>query len=452
MHQKLVFLLFKTIWNERKTQRCKEVFAPNVVLYSGDTVTKGAKTLQNYIEHWLSAFPDIHHTVDQVITSKDLVVVRWKGKGTHRGVFNGLLPTKQKMHYSGITIFQIKNKKFSKIWLTINSDQLYSNLEIYSEKVYKESDFYDDFHGPAKKIYQWMMKARAVPSCKQKIANALRDQFAYAPLDGPDLIVPKALFRDISVAEKRIGKVRTLIYRPKKHKNKPLPILLYMHGGGWTVGKPEDTDLITRKLAWKADCEVISIDYRLAPEHPYPAGLQDCLEVYHWARKASKKKIAIGGDSCGGNLVYAMALTLRDQGQKQPDGILSICPVTDFIVEKYPAFLKIGPNSLCYDYGFINFVRSIYSRHDQWEDPYVSPMYANLSKICPSFVLSAGEDPLIDENIAFVQKLNREGCKVEHFIQPKMPHAYYYFLGLSKEEEVAYQKMASFLRAIFQSK
>jgi acetyl esterase len=223
-----------------------------------------------------------------------------------------------------------------------------------------------------------------------------------------------------------------------------------MHGGGWTVGKPEDTDLVTRKLSLKADCEVISIDYRLAPEFPYPAALNDCLAVYRAVRKKSKQKIAVAGDSCGGGLAYSMALVLRDKKEIQPNGIVSICPVTDFVIEKYPSFLKMGPKSLCYDYGFLNFIRSIYLRNEQWQDPYVSPMYANLSNLCPSFILSAGKDPLIDENIAFVKKMKQVRCKIEHLIHDEMPHAYYYFLGLSKEEAIAYDAMANFLKEVYE--
>ena len=233
-----------------------------------------------------------------------------------------------------------------------------------------------------------------------------------------------------------------------------MPSLVYTHGGGWSIGSPDSTDLITRKLALMSDYAVVSLDYRLAPEYPYPAGFEDCMTAYYWLRKNGKSIqidpnfITSGGDSAGGNLAYAMALKARDDNSPL-DGVLALCPLTDWEFEKYESSFNKGYNGLLYDYTFLSVVRSNYLQYNQYKDPYASPMYGDLKGVCPSMLIACGIDLLYDENLLFAKKLKESGCKVEIVDYPEMPHAFYYYLGLTKEENELYEKMSIFLKNLY---
>ncbi len=457
MPQTLITRLFDEVWNQGKLDVLDELFVPTIILHLSDQTINGCEAWKQVIAHWRHAFPDIHYEILDIIHTEETVICRWAGRGTQLGTFNGKLPTKQKMTFDGITIFKLNQEKCTEVWVVANTQKLNDDLALKSTHAYTLQDFSVDPSGPAAKVYEWVMKARTVPSCKQRLADTLRDQFHYMPADNqPLLTVPKELFEQVSVKEHFIiskdkAQIRSLIYTPKRPSTS-MPILLYLHGGGWTMGSPESTDLVTRKLAYLSGCLIISVDYRLAPENPYPVGLDDCMAMYQWTLKnasqlhGNAEKIAIGGDSCGGNLALALALRARDEGIKLPNALLALCPLTDFAFEKYPSVLKLGPNSLLYDFAFLSCVRTFYSSYDQWQHPYVSPMYGHLQGLCPTFILSAGQDPLIDDNKEFTQKLKKAGVTVEFMIHEEMPHAYYYFLGLTKEEEEAYKGMARFLQ------
>src|SRR4051812_29747733 len=292
------------------------------------------------------------------------------------------------------------------------------------------------------------------------MAQALRTEMTPPPApDGPQLIVPPALMREVRQEEAwapGLGDapaVRVLVYRPRA-ATLPPPVVVYFHGGGWCVGEPEGVDLIARKLCWLAGVVVVSVDYRLSPEHPYPQGLDDCLAVYRWVQAeagarlgADARRVAVAGDSAGGNLAAALTLRLRDEGGPAPDASVLLCPVTDIWFERYESCRRLGPDSVAYDLPFLGFVRSAYAPYALWEHPYVSPASGDLRGFGPALVIAGGADPLGDDNRAFVAKLRAAGnADVDLQFYEAMPHAFYYLLGLSREEDAAYQAMAAFLR------
>ncbi len=457
--EKLIHVLFDEIWNQKKLDQMPEVFDQNCEVHAGKETYQGIEWLKETIAHWQSAFPDITHQIDQVISTEDFVTVQWHGWGTHLGIFGGMLPTKKKVNYHGITIFKHVNGKFKEIWIASDTQGIISPLKSFSDKVYTEEDFCEDFNGPAAKIYSFWIKSRDNFYCGRQIgANAMRELFSMIPADGkPALEIPPEIMENVDVKEIQIptrdGEVHARVYLPLGYEARKCPMMLYFHGGGWTTGSSESTELITRKFSHMAQMIVISVDYRLAPEYPFPHGLNDCIDAYKWARENGKKhfsanqeRIVVAGDSCGGNLAPAIVISMRKQGYRIPDACLMLCPLTDFVTEKYPSTFSRGYKGLCYDYPFLCLVRANYARFDQLTLPEVSPMYDELNEFCPTFVLTAGYDPLYDENFAFVQKMRDAGNHVEHFVHEEMPHAYYYFLGLTKEEDEAYQKMCGFLR------
>lgn len=449
-NSRLIRLLFEEVWNQKKTKLCDQIFHKDLILNHGPRQLQGREALKGLIAHWLQAFPDIHHVIEEELYIEDKAVVRWRGEGTHLGIFNGLLPTGRKMHYSGITIFQAEGAVFREIWLSPDLVSLFDSLKVYSEKIYTHKDFCEDFSGPNRLMNEWVWNARPVPSCRQKIANSLREQFATVPVDGkPEIIIPHELMTEVAVEESRISakerSIRTWIYTPKTKKQ--LPMVLYIHGGGWIAGSTEGSDIIARNLALLGECVVVSIDYRLAPEFPYPDGLNDCIDVYKWARGKSEK-VVVAGEASGGTLALGVVLKLLDEGVQIPDGALTLCSVCDLFFEKYPSFLKYAPQGLFFDSSFASYARSVYAPFEKWKDPYVSPIYGDLKDFCPTFMLSAGLDPFVDDNNAFVKKLRDANVSVEQLTHPKMSHGYYFFPGFTREEKEAYQAMGNFLKKV----
>ena len=323
----------------------------------------------------------------------------------------------------------------------------------------KVPEFNADLDGPARLIYEANLRARPVVAVKLALAGALRDLFAAPPpADAPRPVVPEALMRDIRREEIHIpGRtgapgVRALAYHPPMTAGMTPAVLVYAHGGGWCMGDPEEADLLTRKVCLLAEIVVVSVDYRLAPEHPYPAGLDDLVAVYRWIRAnagslgADPSRVAIGGDSSGGNLAAAATLKLRDEGDRPPDATLLLCPGTDFFFEEHDSFRRLAPNSLIYDAAFVGFARSAYAPDGNWADPYVSPARGELTGFGPALVIGAGQDPAVDDNRSFAEKLRAAGNDVELHVFAAMPHAFYFYLGMCQEEVEAHQAIANFLR------
>ena len=319
-----------------------------------------------------------------------------------------------------------------------------------------------EFDGPARLIYEFFVKSRSTPSTKIAAVKALRGLFGTPPPpDAPAPVIPDEIMQQVRKEEIHtpgLGEapaVRSLVFYPPA-SGKPPPVLVYAHGGGWTMEKPDEGEYFCRKLALRAGVVVVSVDWRWAPEHPYPAGLDDVVAVYQWVRQqaaerlgADPTRVAVGGDSCGGNFAPALTLRVRDEGGQRPDANVLLCPLTDFRFEQYGSARRLGTNGLIYDTAFVGFVRSAYSPYDWWENAYVSPMLGDLRAFGPTLIVSAGQDLLVDENGAFAEKLRAAGnADVERIVYEAMPHAFYYFLGLCDEEDSCFWAMAKFLRRV----
>jgi len=136
---------------------------------------------------------------------------------------------------------------------------------------------------------------------------------------------------------------------------------LYLHGGGFTLGQSEDTAYITSRIAAENAMVVVSANYRLAPEWPFPACLDDCLAVLQWMQKNGATldgtRIAVGGDSAGGNLAAALVIKARDEGVSPPQAAVLLAPITDFFFEQHESFERLAPLGIVYDTAFIGFIR-----------------------------------------------------------------------------------------------
>ncbi len=242
--------------------------------------------------------------------------------------------------------------------------------------------------------------------------------------------------------------IRVRIYRPHGAEPNP-PAIVFFHGGGWVVGDLDTHDGSARVLAAASGCVVVSVDYRLAPEHPFPAGLDDCLAAYQWVTAngaelaIDPEAVAVMGDSAGGNLAAVVAQVTRDLECPSPIAQGLIYPGTDFTSRTRSAELFAD--------GFFLTEESMHWFRDQylpdratWSDPLVSPLLAkDLAGCAPAWVWTAGFDPLRDEGRAYAEKLEKAGVPTHYRCYDDQVHGFFGMGslpgGIAIVEEVARQ-------------
>jgi acetyl esterase len=218
------------------------------------------------------------------------------------------------------------------------------------------------------------------------------------------------------------GPIPVRVYTPEG--TGPFPILAYLHGGGWVIGDVPTYENICRELCGGTGAVVVSVDYRLAPEHKFPAATDDCLAAVRWlgAHAAEiggdAKRIAVGGDSAGGNLAAVTALRLRDEGGPQLVAQLLIYPVTDHYTKGTVSMEKNAEGFLLTRQDMVWF-SDYYLRSDaDIQNPSFAPLRAkSLSGLAPALVLTAEYDPLCDEGEDYAKRLKQAGVstKLSHY-------------------------------------
>jgi acetyl esterase len=213
------------------------------------------------------------------------------------------------------------------------------------------------------------------------------------------------------------------------------PALVYFHGGGWTIGDLDTHDVLCRQLCAAAGVAVVSVDYRLGPEHRFPAAVDDCVAATRWLQREGASlgldptRLAVGGDSAGGNLAAVVALVLRDAGDPAPAFQLLVYPATDM--------RAVAPSHTVNGQGYLLTADSVawYRGHyiadaAQWSDWRASPLLAaDLSRLPPALVLTAGFDPLRDEGRQYADALSVAGNRVQYVCFERQLHG---FITMSK--------------------
>jgi acetyl esterase len=242
---------------------------------------------------------------------------------------------------------------------------------------------------------------------------------------------------DVERVEDRVipgegGEIPIRIYWPTETEgSKAPPVTVFYHGGGFVVGSIDIFDALTRGLANATGSIVVSVGYRLAPTHPYPAAVNDAFTALRWvadnaeALGGSPSRILVAGESAGANLATVSALRARDEGGPRLAGQILYYPVTDFTDTSYPSLDKFVEG-----YGF-----STESGMAMWDaylgdvedlsDPHISPLKApSLARMPQTLMVSAGFDPLVDSNAAYVERLRESGVAVKHAHYPTVIHGF----------------------------
>lgn len=271
------------------------------------------------------------------------------------------------------------------------------------------------------------------------------------------LPTPTPSVQDLTIpAENKKITIRT--YTPQLQQDEPLPIFIYAHGGCWAFCSLDSHNRICHYIAHHAQCIVVSVDYALAPEHPFPTGLNDYYNAILWCHEnastigANPSKMAVGGDSAGGNLAAVAAQKLANETKIPLSLQVLIYPICDVPAPHSPSIIKYAE-----DYFFtlemLEWTASLYIQSPDihpTSNPLISPIAGNISpSLSPAFFVIAECDVLRDQGIAYAEKLHQNNIKTKCIQYQGMPHAFVAMAGslsLGKQalDDCAYQLKNAF--------
>jgi len=252
------------------------------------------------------------------------------------------------------------------------------------------------------------------------------------------------------------GTIPARLYRPKtvRQSGGRAPALVFFHGGGWVIGDLDSHDVVCRALADEGELIVISVDYRLAPEHKFPAAVDDAVAATQWvadnatALGIDANRLSVGGDSAGGNLAAVVALSARDGQGPRLSGQLLIYPATDFTMS-HPSHSE-PETSVLLTHSVIRWFRDHYlSSAADVHDWRASPAKAaTLVGLPPAYVLTAGADPLRDEGDDYARRLREAGVPVTHRTHPGQFHGFFTMGRLLQQANVAAREIGLWLKQL----
>jgi acetyl esterase/lipase len=224
----------------------------------------------------------------------------------------------------------------------------------------------------------------------------------------------------------------------------PRSVILYLHGGGWTLGWSRVHRRMVAHLCRAAACRALVADYRLAPEHPFPAALEDCLTAYRWLLKngTDSGDIVIAGDSAGGNLTLATLLSLRDAAEPLPAAAVCISPMTDLLGTG--ASFRTNKDPVVTAEFALMMARHYAGSHDK-RSPLLSPYYGDLRGLPPLLIHVGGDEILLSDAEGFADKARAAGVDVRLIVWPGMWHVWHLLPSLPEARQ-AIEAIGGFIR------
>ena len=287
--------------------------------------------------------------------------------------------------------------------------------------------------------------AQPAPVFAQPEVAAMRQGIARRAAErprGPDLL---------EVRDLGIGDLPARLYRPAPG---PVPLVVYLHGGGWTIGSLASHDRVCRRLADGSGAAVLAIGYRLAPEHRWPASVDDAVAALRWVASAPAElgeapaAVAVAGDSAGGTLAALACLRLRDEHPAALPGLQVLLYANTDLTGAQPS-MRDKSDGWGQDVTRIRFFNSQWVPDPaRWSDPGVSPLHApDLSGLPGALIITAEHDPLRDESEAYASRLRDAGIKVELRREPGLIHNFMMLDDISPACAAAADRVAADLHA-----
>jgi acetyl esterase len=249
----------------------------------------------------------------------------------------------------------------------------------------------------------------------------------------------------------RDGPIRVRVHRPPGARQ-PLPVVMHFHGGGWTIGTLDGSDWICSHVARDARAVVVSVQYRLAPGHPYPAPVHDCYDATAWVAAHADElggrgdRLAVMGDSAGGNLAAVVCLMARDLDGPAIAHQALAYPATDLELDS-PSIAEKPDEPILSRADIETFLRCYLGEHGDPADPYLSPLRADdLSGLPPALVQTAEHDPIKDDGFRYAEALRRAGVPVRYTEYLGQPHGYLTLPGACRAAPQALWEVSHELR------
>jgi monoterpene epsilon-lactone hydrolase len=287
--------------------------------------------------------------------------------------------------------------------------------------------------------------------------QALDDLLRHGPFDiGGDVIEQRAIFHemiasvplpeDVKTTPGRLGGVPVVTVETPA--SDPSTVLLYFHGGAYALGSAADSVGLAADVARRAGARAISVDYRLAPENPYPAAVDDAVAAYrallHDGTPSSA--IAFVGESAGGGLVVATLVALKDAGLPQPSSAVVFSPWADLTLSGGSMVGKAGVDPALTSQGLRTRARD-YLGETNPASPLASPVFADLSGLAPLLIQVGSHEILLDDAVRLAARAAEHDVPVELQVWPRVPHVFQGFAGLLDEADTALRAAAAFIRA-----
>ena len=285
------------------------------------------------------------------------------------------------------------------------------------------------------------------------VDEARQTAHAFIGLQGEEEPVGKIIDKMIPVPE---GEIPIRIYLPTG--SEPHPIVMYFHGGGFLFGDVIVVDKVARSLCNTSGAAVISVGYRLAPEHRFSTAPEDCYAATQWAADNASalgldaKRIAVCGDSAGGNLATVVAMMARDRDGPRIVYQLLFYPVTDSRSDtegRYPSRVNNGTGYLLTSATMDWFFSHYFIDRMEADHPLASPILGDLQDLPPATVVTAGFDPLHDEGKAYADALSAAGVAVRYRPAPELIHGFIWLMGVIPQARTVFDEVGEHLRDAF---
>jgi monoterpene epsilon-lactone hydrolase len=228
--------------------------------------------------------------------------------------------------------------------------------------------------------------------------------------------------------------------RPNRH-------VLYLHGGAYRLGAPSTYRHFTWRIASAAEAQVLVVDYRLAPENPFPAALEDAVAYYRWLLEegANPHQTVVIGDSAGGGLALALLLKLRDSGLPLPAAAVAVSPWTDLALTGASFALNAKLDAMVHAENVPIFAADYLAGADP-RHPYASPLYGDPTGLPPTLIQVSSEEVLRDDSVRMAEKMRRANCQAELQMWPQMPHVWHLLAPILPEAREAIAEIRKFVQ------